>query len=162
MPNTSPKKAGDNFYPKYNIVTTEPVSAIEVVKGRLYTKGSDAATANQLVAAGAAGFLNGIYQATASIKNAGTAGQHSVQCFGPGTRVGLIAKDANMHAGQKAKYDTATHKIILWTGTAGGITANEYNSKVGRIFKIYSKTDITKEKSVTAANDLVIVEMARD
>ena len=161
MPNLNPKDAGDNFYPQYNRVTSESVSAITIKKGRLYTKGSASATGNQLVAPAASGFINGIYQATRAIVVAGTAGEHSVQCYGPGSRIGIPAKDANLHRGQLVKYNIATHDVSLWSGTTGGVTPNEYAGKVGRIFEIYSKDDITVEKDVTEADDMVIVEVGQ-
>ena len=158
MPNINPKVAGDNFYPQYNVVTKQPVSAITITKGRLYTKGGTAATGNQLVAVTATGFTNGIYQASVSIPTAGTAGENTVDTFGGRSRIALPAKVANMHAGQLVKYDTTNHNVELWTGTTGGVTPNELNSIVGRIYKIYSKTDIEVEKDVTLAGDLVIIE----
>ena len=158
MPNLTPKKPGDNFYPQLQRVTTEPISSIAVTKGRLYTKGSGA-SGNQLVAAGATGFLRGIYQATRDVP-AGTAGANRVQCFGPGTRIALPAKVAELHAGDLLKYDTTNHNVELWTGSSQ-ITTNEYAGRIGRIFKIYSRDDITVEKDVTAIGDIVIVDVLR-
>lgn len=160
MPNINAKGAGDSFYPEYEIVTTEPVSAIALTKGRLYTKGSAAATANQLVAAGTTGFINGLYQATRTISTAGAAGANTVQCYGPGSRIGLPAKTANLHAGQLVKYDTTNHNVELFTGSAT-FTVTEYASKIGRILEIYTKTSINTPKQVTAIGDIVIVELAR-
>ena len=161
MPNLNAKDAGDNFYPQYNRVTLESVSAIIIKKGRLYTKGSAALVGNQLVVPAATGFINGIYQATRAIPVAGTAGEHSVQCYGPGSRIGIPAKDDNMHRGQLVKYNIASHDVSLWSGTTGGVTPNEYAIKIGRIFEIYSKDDITVEKDYTVEDDIVIVEVGQ-
>ena len=158
MPNVNPKVAGDNFYPQYNVVTSQPVSAIIITKGRLYTKGGTITAGDQLVAPTATGFLNGIYQASVSIPVAGTAGENTVDTFGPRSRIALPAKVANMHSGQLVKYDIVNHNVELWTGTSGGITPNELNSIVGRIYKIYSKIDIATEKNITAVGDLVIID----
>lgn len=157
MPNVTAKEAGDNFYPQYNVVTREPVSNITITKGRLYTKGGGA-NGNQLVAVGAAGFIRGIYQAAASIETAGEAGENHVQCYTTRSRVGLPAKTANLHAGDLVKYDIANHNVELWTGSTSAATA-ELAGIVGRIYKIYTMTDITVEKDVTAVGDIVIVDL---
>ena len=44
---------------------------------------------------------------------------------------------------------------------AAPITVNEYAGRIGRIFKIYSRDDITVEKDVTAIGDIVIVDVLR-
>ena len=159
MPNINPKEPGDNFYPKYAVPETPPVSAIQIVKGRLYTKGGSVPAGNQLIAVTATGFQNGIYQASEAIDTAGTAGQHNMQCWTTRSRIGLIAKTANMHSGQVIQYDIAEHKVEPWAPTANGVTANQANLVCGRIYKIYSQTDITVEKDVTAVDDVVIVDL---
>ncbi len=159
MPNVNAKVAGDNFYPKYSVPHTAPVSAIAITKGRLYTKGGATATGNQLVAVTATGFINGIYQATETIATAGGAGDHTMQCWTVRSRIGLPAKVANMHAGMKVKYDITNHKAEAWTGSSGGVTPNELNNCIGTILEIYSKTDITKRKDITAADDIVIIDL---
>lgn len=152
MPNLNAKGAGDNFYPQYNVVTTEPVGAITVTKGRLYTKDAS----GNLIAATATGFARGLYQATRTIATAGAAGANSVQCFGPRSRIGIPAKVADMHPGDRVSYDVATHDVNL--APLSTVNANNLNTVIGRIYKIFTKTDITVEKKVTAVGDIVIVE----
>ena len=159
MPNLNAKAPGDNFYPKYAVHRDAPVSAIAITKGRLYTKGGAEADGDQLVAVTETGFVNGIYQATETIAVAGTAGEHTMQCQIQRSRVCLVASADNMHAGQVVQYNIATHKVEVWTGTAGGITPNELHIICGRIYRIYSKENIEVEKELTAADDYVIVDL---
>lgn len=159
MAEINPKKAGDVVYPQYARITYEKVSAITITKGRLYTKGADAA-GNQLIAvASGDSVMRGMYQAMESIGTAGTAGEHRVQCLGPGSRILIAAKAANMHAGDRVKYLTATHNVDVADITSGGVTGAEFQRMIGRIFEIYTKSKLNEKKDVTAAGDLVVVEL---
>ena len=159
MPNINPKSPGDNVYPQYNRVKSAPVSAIKIIKGRLYTKGASGDTGNQLQEVTETGFVNGIYQPAENIVTAGQAGEHTVDVFGVGSRVALIAAVAGMHSGQKISYNITTHKVEVFTGTEGGITPNEFNLCIGRIFEIKDRDIIETEKDITEADDVIIAEL---
>ena len=100
MPNINPKEAGDNIYPQYNVMTTEPVGAITTTKGRLYSKDS---SGNLIVPTNSSYFRMGMYQATRTISTAGAAGANRVQCFGKRSRV-LLTADAGVEITMEVMY----------------------------------------------------------
>ena len=160
MPDINPKGVGDNFYPRYNVVTTEPCSAsLAVKKGRLYTEDAS----GHLVAPTTALeiFKHGIYQATRDFTAGSTAGSDSVQCFGPGSRVCLKATAAGVERGAKVRLNGITgdnlSQVKVWDQDGASLAKIDLHTLIGRVYKIYSKTDITVEKDLTAAGDLVIV-----
>lgn len=154
MPLVANKKPGDNFYPQYNVVVREPVSNITITKGRLYTKDSNG---NLVAATSASGFIRGIFQASRSITAAGTAGEHSVDCFTHRSRIGLAAA-ADLAEGALVKYNFTSNQVELFTGAAN-LTTVQLTQTVGRIYKIYSRDSITSEKKTTDAGDIVIVDL---
>ena len=158
MPNVNEKEAGDNVYPQFNRVVTTPVGTGAITKGHLYTKNDD----GQLVALSARGnFLNGMFQAARSVPASTTAGTHSVQVYGPGSRV-LLKGPADLVVGHLVEYTAGTTNILKKLAlTSAGVTVADYLAKVGRIFEIYTQTDIATPKQKTVANDLVVVELGQ-
>ena len=158
MPDINPKGPGDNFYPRYNVVTTEPCDgSLDVKKGFLYTKNT---SGHLVVPTGALEiFKNGLYQATRTFTASSTDGADHVQCFGPGSRVCLEANDADMPRGMKVQLEslTARDEVKEWDWAGTSVAKSDFHTLVGRIYKIYSKTDLTVEKDKTAAGDLVVV-----
>lgn len=156
MPNINPKEAGDNFYPRYNVVTTEPVDAsVDVAKGFLYTKNSS----GNLVKASETTdwFLRGCYQATRGFTASSTAGADTVQCFGPGSRIGIEAAGALVRGDRVMVHATNGKAIAFAEKTAGTFTFEDLNRTFGRVYRIYSRTDFETEKDVAADGDIVVV-----
>ena len=159
MPHTNHKKPGDVFYPQHAVIKSVKVSAITITKGNLYTKDGTVETGDHLVVPDTLGFLHGIYQPRRNIESAGTAGQHTVQCFVPSSWIGLRAKVANLCAGMTVKYDYVTNKVDKWMGTDDKATPAENNSRIGKIYEIHTTVDGFTRKDVTDVNDVVVVQL---
>ena len=164
MPDINPKVPGSILYPQsfFTNLTPEPLGAIAITKGKLYTKASDS---NNIIAVTTSGFENGVYQATEELTPAPTAGEITQQMLGPGSRILLKAKDADLHAGQKTQWNGvksagATDDVSAWS-VSSSPTRGELAAYVGRIIEIYTLGSSGERKNVTAANDLVVVELDR-
>ena len=155
MPDFNPKEAGDNVFPQYNRIIRIPVGAGAITKGELYTLSAT----GYLVSAGATrtDFKDGLYQPVEDVP-AGTAGDHTVQVLGPGSRV-LLKAPAGLLRNSLVEYTGTTNILKKWTVTASATSADLY-AKVGRLFGVYVNDEVT-EKRVTEANDLVIVELGQ-
>ena len=142
MPNTAPKEAGDVFYPQYLRKTTEPTTSA-VVKGRMYTKGSGA-NGNRLVAITATnvadGFRRGLYQAMVDAV-APASGENRVSCAGRGSRIGVIAKDANIHPGDLVAWDYSSNKAILYVPHAGALGGSYAEAAIETQISSAAKSD---------------------
>ena len=164
MPDTNPKVPGSILYPQsfFTHLSPEPLGAIAITKGKLYSKASDS---NNIIAVNTAGFENGIFQATEELTTAPTAGEITQQMLGPGSRVLLKAKDADLHAGQKVQWNGtknagATDDVSAWSVSTSP-TRGELASYIGRIVEIYTLDNSGARKNLTSANDLVVVELDR-
>lgn len=147
MPDFNPANPGDLVYPKYAVVTTEPISAaLQINKGRLYEAD---ASANLIPATD---LSNGFFQAMDTpVAVSGAAGEDFVQVAGPRTRMMFTTQTANLKVGQDVIYVAGTTDII------GGIKTSVLY--VGKIFEIYNlQSDNVSQKYLTAVGDKVIVE----
>jgi len=144
MADLNPLEPGDVPYPQYSVTTTQPVDAIPVVKGVVYTKNA----AGDLVAV-VATLVDGIYQATADIEVAGTAGENSVQCLGPRSRMVFTTQIAGLIVGEDV------YVVPTTTDVTNIVAAALY---LGKIFEIYTLNSDSTSKKITEVGDKVIVE----
>ena len=158
MPNINPKKPGSVFYPNHLVTVTLPIGAGAIVKGRLYTLDDDGYVVG---AAAADGFLRGAFQATRSV-DAAAEGTNTAQFFAVRSRIGLQTMANNtgedLGPGDLLKYDYATHRVALWTSAGGSPTKAELWSKIGSVYEVYTKAEITKKKLKTVSGDIVVVD----
>ena len=156
MPNVNPKTIGDNIYPQYNRVITIPCGTGAITKGNLYTLNSE----GYLVAAGTTrgSFASGLYQAAVSAPADTTAGTHTVQVYASGSRV-LCKAPADLVRGDLVEYTTGTTNILKKLTLAASVTSADFLAKVGRLYDIYTQSDLNTPKRKTEANDLVEVEL---
>lgn len=148
MPDFNPANPGDLVYPKYAVVTTEPISAaLQITKGRLYTTDS----AGNLIAVTTT-LAPGFFQAMDTPANvSGVAGADSVQVAGPRTRMMFTTQIAGLKVGQDVIYVAASTNVI-----AGLKSSDLY---VGKIFEIYNlQSDNISQKYLSAVGDKIIVE----
>ncbi len=148
MPNFNPANPGDLVYPKYAVVTTEPISAaLQITKGELYT--TDAS--GNLIAVTTT-LQPGFFQATATpAAVSGAAGADSVQVNGPRTRMMFTTQVAGLKVGEDVKIVAASTNVV--TSTKADLL------HVGKIFEIYNlASDNITPKHLTAVGDKVIVE----
>ena len=148
MPDFNPANPGDLVYPKYAVVTTEPISAaLQIIKGQLYT--TDAS--GNLIAVTTT-LQPGFFQAaTTPVAISGAAGVDFVQVNGPRTRMMFTTQVAGLNVGEDVKIVAASANVV--TSTKADLL------HVGKIFEIYNlQSDNISQKYVTAVGDKVIVE----
>ena len=147
MPDFNPANPGDLVYPKYAVVTTQPISAaLQINKGRLYQ--SD--VAGNLVPA--TDLSSGFFQAAVTPESISTgAGDDFVQVNGPRTRMMFTDQVGGLVMGEDVVYDIGTTNVIT-----GVRTSNLY---VGKVFEIYNlQPDNISQKYLSEAGDKIIVE----
>ncbi len=148
MPDFNPANPGDLVYPKYAVVTTEPISAaLQIVKGQLYTTDS----AGNLIVVTTT-LQPGFFQAAVTpAAISGSAGADFVQVNGPRTRMMFTTQIAGLNVGEDVKIVTLTTNVVT--------SAKSDTLHIGKIFEIYNlQSDNISQKYVTAVGDKVIVE----
>jgi len=148
MPNFTPAVSGDLVYPKYAVVTTEPISnALQINKGQLYTTDSS----GNLIAVTTT-LQQGFFQAAVTPSAvSGAAGVDSVQVNGPRTRMLFTTQIAGLRVGEDVKIVAASTNVVT--------SAKSDLLHIGKIFEIYNlNSDNITPKHTTATGDLVIVE----
>jgi len=148
MPNFIPANPGDLVYPKYAVVTTEPISAaLQIIKGQLYTTDASA----NLIAVTTT-LQPGFFQAADTpVAVSGAAGVDSVQVNGTRTRMLFTTQIAGLRVGEDVKIVAASTNVV--TSTKADLLY------VGKIFEIYNlASDNITPKHLTAVGDKVIVE----
>lgn len=148
MTDLNPMVPGDVPYPQYSVVTTMPVSAIDIVKGVVYRVNSSGQLED--VSNDSVDLATGIFQAMADITIAGTAGENEVQVLGPRTRMIFIDSAGGLTPGQDVKLVANTDIVIVGT--------KDNNFYIGKIFEIYTRNTDSSKKFVSAAGDRVVVE----
>lgn len=153
MPDFNPADPGDLVYPKYAVVTSEPISAaLQITKGIIYTVSVVAdATKGRLIVV-AATLKNGFFQAKATPTEVGAASNDdTVQVNGPRTRMLLNDPTGGLVVGDDVVTVANTSNVAI-----GAATDALY---IGKVFEIYNlQTDNISQKYVTSAGDKVIVE----
>ena len=147
MPDFNPANPGDIVYPKYAVVTTEPISAaLQIIKGRLYS--ADAA-ANLIPATSLA---KGFFQAMDTpVEISGVAAEDFVQVLGPRTRMMFTDPNGGLVIGEDVVYVAGTTDIA--TGLKTSVLY------VGKVFEIYNlQTDNISQKYLSDVGDKIIVE----
>ena len=124
-----------------------------MTKGHIYTKGTGA-NGNRLVASTPNSMVYGMYQAMRTTP-AAAVGENKVQCLGFGSRVGILAKDNELHAGQLVKLDG--HEAVAEDYTI--IDPATTRRILGRIYKIYTRGEYMEETEVGGVGDILIVEL---
>ncbi len=148
MPDFNPANPGDIVYPKYAVVTTEPIdAALQIIKGQLYS----ADTNGNLIPV-VTSLEPGFFQAMATPENiSGAAGEDFVQVAGPRTRMMFTDAVGGLTVGRDVIYVPATTNVI-----SGLKTSLLY---VGRVFEIYNlKSDNISQKYLSEVGDKIIVE----
>ena len=124
-----------------------------MTKGHIYTKGTGA-NGNRLIAPTSDSIVYGVYQAMRTTP-AAAVGENKVQCLGFGSRVGILAKGNELHAGQLVKLDG--HEALA--GDYSGTVLSGLGSILGRIYKIYTRGEYMEETEVGSVGDILIVEL---
>lgn len=147
MPDFNPANPGDLVYPKYAVVTTQPISAaLQINKGRLYE--SDAA--GNLIPA--TDLSNGFFQAAVTpVAVSGGAGEDFVQVNGPRTRMMFTDPTGSLVIGEDVLYVAGTTDVV--TGLKTDVLY------VGKVFEIYNlQSDNISQKYLSEVGDKIIVE----
>lgn len=147
MPDFNPANPGDLVYPKYAVVTTEPISAaLQINKGRLYA--TDAA-ANLIPATD---LSDGFFQAMDTPEAiSGGAGEDFVQVAGPRTRMLFTDPNGGLKVGEDVVY------VVGTTDVATGLKTSVLY--VGKVFEIYNlQSDNISQKYLSEVGDKIIVE----
>ena len=124
-----------------------------MTKGHIYTKGTGA-NGNRLIVPPQNSVAYGVYQAMRTTP-AAAVGENKVQCLGFGSRVGIPAKDNELHAGQIVKLDGYEAKAEDYTQVDTATT----RQILGRIYKIYTRGEYMEETEVGSVGDILIVEL---
>ena len=124
-----------------------------MTKGHIYTKGTGA-NGNRLIVPPSNSIVYGVYQAMRTTP-AAAVGENKVQCLGFGSRVGILAKGNELHAGQLVKLDG--HEAVV--GDYSGSVLSGLGSILGRIYKIYTRGEYMEETEVGSVGDILIVEL---
>ena len=147
MPDFNPANPGDLVYPKYAVVTTEPISAaLQITKGRVYMADSS----GNLVPA--TSLAKGFFQAMdTSPSVSGGAGEDFVQVCGPRTRMLFTDPNGGLVVGEDVVY------VVGTTDIATGLKTDVLY--VGKVFEIYNlQSDNISQKHLSDVGDKIIVE----
>ena len=94
--------------------------------------------------------------------DAAAEGTNTAQFFAVRSRIGLQtmadATGAHLAPGDALEYDYATHRVKLWDIAGGSPTKAEIWKKIGSIYEVYTKAEITKKKLKTVSGDIVVVD----
>ena len=124
-----------------------------MTKGHIYTKATGP-NGNRLIVPPSNSIVYGVYQAMRTTP-AAAVGENKVQCLGFGSRVGILAKGNELHAGQLVKLDGHEAVAESYSGTV----LSGLGSILGRIYKIYTRGEYMEETEVGSVGDILIVEL---
>lgn len=171
MPNVTPKRPGDNAYPRYQRADLYTTS-IEVTKGRLYTMNvagklseqpgtgvSDAFSGSGHKVKSGNDWNNGIFQATVS----GGADGDRVACFAAGTRVIMEAGENGLRRGQRVQMtgDGKLVKLDVYSASNN----DQANRVVGRIFDFYGgipDSGVDSADKYGSGGDVLVTDTTKD
>lgn len=157
MPKTNPMVNGDVPYPQYSVtVTAFQDASLAVTKGYIYTKNSSGNLIVPISTTGVADLSRGVFQARDASPSNGTAGVQGVQCLVPKSRI-ILKAPANLVVGDEVELDSSGSTTTQ--DTCMQAVQPHTKGYLGRIVEIYTKDSSGNPKQVTAANDLVIIQL---
>lgn len=149
MPDFNPANPGDIVYPKYAVVTSEPLETGTFIRGRVYA--ADPVTGN-VQDDNVTSLAKGFFQAMDTPDPQPTVdGDDKLQFLGPRTRMMFTDPNGGLVVGEDVVYVAGTTDVAT-----GAKTAALY---VGKVFEIYNlQTDNISQKYLSSVGDKIIVE----